>query len=418
MKKLAILFSGQGSQYVGMGKTLFEQHQTVREMFAKASDTLGLDMENLCFSESADVLNSTENTQPAILLCSVAAWQVFQQETLLTPSAMAGHSLGELSALVAADAMSLEDGLKLARARGLAMARCGNDGKTGMSAVTKLTGEHLEKICNSIDGYGETFVVANFNSPRQQVLSGDVAQLKALGEKLKAEGGSVIPLRVSGAFHSPYMQPAAKEFTDVINEIELNEPRIPVISNVTAKPHENSDSIKASLIAQITSPVLWQDTLNYLSHEAGIDTFVEAGPKDVLKKLATTTLPNVAAFALDKQDDEKAMLDALQPAIKALKERPTVLGKCMAVAVATRNTNFDNDAYQHGVVQPYQQLKEMHEQHNAAGSTANADEMLSAMKLLQQIMACKGATEQEQQMRFRQVAEQTGCEQELADFFQ
>ncbi|MCY7295209.1 ACP S-malonyltransferase [Alteromonas sp. a30] len=416
MKKLAIVFSGQGSQYVGMGKTLFEQHEIVRDMFAKASDTLGLDMEHLCFSESADVLNSTENTQPAILLCSMAAWQVFQQQTGLTPGAMAGHSLGELSALVAAGAMRLEDGLKLARARGLAMAQCGNDGKTGMSAVTKLTREHLEKVCNSVDGFGRTFVVANYNSPRQQVLSGDVEQLKALGEQLKAEGGSVIPLRVSGAFHSPYMAPAAEAFTDVINNIDLTEPHIPVIANVTAKPHGDAASIKASLISQITSPVLWQDTLNYLAQEAGIDTFVEAGPKDVLKKLATTTLPNVTAFALDKQEDEKAMQDALQAAIKSLKERPTVLGKCMAVAVATRNTNFDNDTYQQGVIVPYQQLKEMHEKHSAEGSVASPAEMVSAMKLLQQIMVCKGATEQEQQQRFRQVAEQTGCEKELAQF--
>jgi len=416
MKKLAILFSGQGSQYVGMGKGLFEQHQSVRDLFTEASDVLGLNMENLCFSESAEVLNSTENTQPAILLCSVAAWQVFQTQTGLIPGAMAGHSLGELSALVGAGALTLEDGLKLARARGLAMAKCGNDGKTGMSAVTKLTREHLESVCNETDGFGDTFVVANFNSPRQQVLSGNVDALKALGDKLKAEGGGVIPLRVSGAFHSPYMQPASEAFAEVINSVALNAPTIPVIANVTAQPHGNADSIKQSLIAQITSPVLWQDTLNYLAQEVAIDTFVEAGPKDVLKKLATTTLPNVSAFALDKPEDEKAMNEALQTAIKARKERPTVLGKCMAVAVATRNTNFDNDAYQQGVVLPYQQLKDMHEKHSAAGTSANADEMITAVKLLQQIMLCKGSSEQEQKMRFRQVAEQTGCEQELAQF--
>lgn len=416
MKKLAILFSGQGSQYVGMGKGLFEQHQSVRDLFTEASDVLGLNMENLCFSESAEVLNSTENTQPAILLCSVAAWQVFQTQTGLIPGAMAGHSLGELSALVGAGALTLEDGLKLARARGLAMAKCGNDGKTGMSAVTKLTREHLESVCNETDGFGDTFVVANFNSPRQQVLSGNVDALKTLGDKLKAEGGGVIPLRVSGAFHSPYMQPASEAFAEVINSVALNTPTIPVIANVTAQPHGNANSIKQSLIAQITSPVLWQDTLNYLAQEVAIDTFVEAGPKDVLKKLATTTLPNVSAFALDKPEDEKAMNEALQPAIKARKERPTVLGKCMAVAVATRNTNFDNNAYQQGVVLPYQQLKDMHEKHSAAGTKASADEMITAVNLLQQIMVCKGSSEQEQKMRFRQVAEQTGCEQELVQF--
>lgn len=416
MKKLAIVFSGQGSQYVGMGKVLFEQHQSVRELFTEASDVLGINMENLCFSESADVLNSTENTQPAILLCSVAAWQVFQTQTGLIPGAMAGHSLGELSALVGAGALTLEAGLKLARARGLAMAKCGNDGKTGMSAVTKLTREHLESVCKETEGFGETFVVANFNSPRQQVLSGNVDALKALGDKLKAEGGGVIPLRVSGAFHSPYMQPAAETFADVINSVTLTAPTIPVIANVTAQPHGDPNSIKQSLIAQITSPVLWQDTLNYLAQEVAIDTFVEAGPKDVLKKLATTTLPNVSAFALDKPDDEKAMNEALQGAIKARKERPTVLGKCMAVAVATRNTNFDNDAYQQGVVLPYQQLKDMHEKHSAAGTQASADEMITAMNLLQKIMVCKGTSEQEQKMRLRQVAEQTGCEQELAQF--
>lgn len=413
MKNLAIVFSGQGSQYVGMGKALFEEHQIVRELFEQASDTLHLDMQNLCFEASADELNSTENTQPALLLCSVAAWQVFQQQTGLTPSYMAGHSLGELSALVAAGAMSVDTGLKLARSRGLAMSHCGNDGLTGMSAVTKLSREHLDKLYADFAGFGEKVVVANYNSPRQQVLSGDKALLSELGDTLKAEGATVIPLRVSGAFHSPFMAKAAEDFAQQLAEADITAPQIPVISNVTAQPHTDAASLRDLLVQQITAPVRWQDSLDFLA-EAGINHFVEAGPKDVLKKLTATTLPNVKAFATDKAEDDKPMLEALAAPIRAAKTRPSVLGKCLAVAVATRNTNWDNTAYQTEVVQPYQKLKSLHETHQQEGGALADEQVSEAIQLLRQIMTCKGASIEEQSERLQQVASQTGSQQVAA----
>jgi len=413
MKKITLLFPGQGSQYLGMGKNLYQKHENVRDLFNRASELLNMDMAALCFSESGEALSQTENTQPALLLVSLAFWQVFQQQTGLTPFALAGHSLGELTALTAAGCVTLEDGLRLARVRGLAMSR--SDNNCGMIAVNKIAREELLKLCEADRDFGKEYVIANYNSPQQHVLSGRKTSLDKVTESLKIAGASVIPLRVSGAFHSPFMQDAIADFAAELNRIQIKSPTITVLSNVSALPHENADSIRAGLIKQLTSPVRWLESLQWLESQ-GSRFFVEAGPRDVLKKLVNYCLRDIEAFALDVAEDEQPLQSALAEALRALREKPAFLGKCLAVAVATRNNNWDEDAYQSGVVLPYQKLKEMHESHKAGLNPLGREEIATAIRLLDSIMVCKGASGEERNMRYQQIAAQTGINERLEQF--
>jgi [acyl-carrier-protein] S-malonyltransferase len=354
-----------------------------------------------------------------LLLCGVAAYQVFVQHSGLTPQVMAGHSLGELTALVCAGVIGFEDGIRLARGRGEAMSRCTQSAETGMAAVTQLGYEQVEKLCRQHLGFGERFVIANYNSPQQLVLSGEREALQQVGETLTAAGAFFIPLRVSGAFHSPMMRPAAQEFRALIAAVPLNEPKIPVLANINARPYLKAATVAESLIQQVVSPVRWQESLLYLQNEydqGPMDLFIDAGPGNVVKKLCQSVLPKAQSYALDLAADVAPLMQQLETDIRTLREHPPLLGKCLAVAVSTRNTNWDNDSYQQNVVLPYQQLKTLHETLREKGIEPSAEQMKQAMELLRNIMRAKGASEQEQRQRFRDIVRTTGTEEVLQQY--
>lgn len=415
MKQIAVMFSGQGSQYLGMGKKLFERDGATRALFDGASRLLGLDMAQLCFSGPAEELNRTENTQPALLLCSVADYRHFRARTGVTPAFMAGHSLGELSALVAAEAMSLDDGLLLARARGLAMSRCATEVKTGMHAVTRLERATVEQVCAATPGFGTDFVLANVNAPGQFVLSGSVAAMEAVGAALKQAGGVIIPLKVSGPFHSPYMAAAAEEFGAALARVDWRNARVPVLSNMDGRAHGEGQQIARALMAQMTGPVLWSDTMQELQR-LGIDAYLEAGPGAVLKKLALNNLPGACALGLDVDDDAAAIEQLFAAELRAVQQRPSVVGRCMAVAVCTQNKNWNDDDYQQGVIDPYRQLQALQEGLEQAGAQPNAQQMRQALDCLGRIFATKGTPEDERAWRLSQIIESTGTEEVLADY--
>ncbi|MCO7224346.1 ACP S-malonyltransferase [Pleionea sp. CnH1-48] len=425
MKNIAMLFPGQGAQYSGMGKQLFSRYEFVKDMFKVASDVLDMDMEHLCFEAPADQLNSTENTQPALVLCGAAAYRVFQQETGLQPVVMAGHSIGEITALISAEAISFEDGLKLARARGQAMAACSQPGETGMAAVVKLDRTLVEDVCQTVPGYGEDFVIANYNSAAQLVISGRTDALEQAKVALKEKGASYIPLRVSGAFHSPLMKPAASEFANLLKNIGFSSPKIPVIANVNAKPYADVESIPTLLTQQISQSVLWQESMEKLV--AGefeeiklasdkIDLFVETGPGVVIKKLTSVLFNDALSYSLDHDEDKEPLDKQLEIDVRTIQYQPAFLGKCMAVAVSTRNNNFDNSSYQENVIEPYHKLKEMHELCTSEERLADASEMKLGLQLLEQIMTSKGAEKTELEQRFREIATVTGQAQVLEDY--
>jgi [acyl-carrier-protein] S-malonyltransferase len=414
MKKLAIIFPGQGSQFIGMSKPAFDEHASVRALFERASSLLQIDFQQLCFEGKGAALNNTENTQPAILLCSVAAYQVFHQQTGLTPRWMAGHSLGELSALVCAEALSFDEGIQLARARGLAMANCTRDAAMGMSAITKLDRAQVEAHCRSIPGYGVDFVIANYNSPKQQVLSGRLEALELAGKALKAAGASVIPLRVSGPFHSPFMQPAAEQLRAQLALTTLRAPKIPVISNVDARPHGDATLIADRLVAQLTHPVLWEDTLRYLD-EQHADVFIDVGPGEVLKNMTGHVLPDATSFSLTPED-RSALERELATDITARRENPNLLGKCLAVAVCTKNHNWDNETYERGVVAPYEQIKRQYEQSKQAAQPPDEAQSREALRLLRQILETKQTPRSEIIERYDEILDVTHTREVLGDY--
>ncbi len=325
---------------------------------------------------------------------------------------MAGHSLGELSALVCAGAIEVADGLRLARERGLAMARCRTARACGMLAVTTLDRAAVEGICRGIDGFGTDFVIANLNAPRQLVLSGASDALDRAGAALRGAGAVPVPLRVSGPFHSPFMAPALDAYRQVLASISVAAPKVPVVSNVTALPHGEPAQIRQALLDQVASPVRWSDTMAWLQGQ-GIDVYLEAGPRDVLKKLVIANLPAGIAYALDDDADEAGWRRELAGDLLAVKERPTVPGKCMAVAVCTPNANWDEAQYQQGVVEPYRELQALREQAEQAGAST-ADEMRRSLALLQRIFATKGTPAEERRLRYRQILDATGTAQTLA----
>ncbi len=284
--RIAFVFPGQGSQYVGMGRDLYETYAEAKALFDEADSILGFPLSRLCFEGPMPELNDTINTQPALLTVSVALLRTLELDEL-KPVAVAGHSMGEYTALVAAGALDFADGLKLVRERGRVMKRAGERHPGGMAAIIGLDAKTLKEICQeaSIQFPASSVQPANYNSPGQIVISGHKDALGRALELAEERGARrVIPLAVSIASHSPLMRSAAQALADVVADIEFHQPRLPVIANVTAAPLTTVAEIREELVKQLTSTVRWVESVEYMIAQ-GVTTFVEIGPKNVLTGL-------------------------------------------------------------------------------------------------------------------------------------
>ncbi|MCX7954415.1 MAG: ACP S-malonyltransferase [Bacteroidales bacterium] len=293
MKK-AYIFPGQGSQYCGMGKDLYESNQLARDYFERANEILGYRITETMFNGSEEELRQTKITQPAIFLHSVIL--AFIANGKFTPDMVAGHSLGEFSALVAAKAISFEDGLKLVYSRAMAMQKACEATPSTMAAILGVDDNVVAEVCYSIKD--DIVCPANYNSPGQIVISGTVTGVeKAIAELQKKGAKRAIKLNVSGAFHSPLMESARKELSEAINNTKFNEPICPIYQNVTALPEVNPEKIKENLILQLTAPVKWTQTIQNMIKD-GATTFIEVGPGQVLQNLVKKIDKNLEVFSL------------------------------------------------------------------------------------------------------------------------
>ena len=283
MKPIALTFPGQGSQYVGMGKELFENFSVAREIFEEADDTLRFSVSGLCFKGPEEALRLTENTQPAVLTTSVAALKVLQAEKGVVPQFAAGHSLGEYSALVASEAFTFSHAVKIVRLRGKFMQEAVPIGEGAMAAVLGMEKEQVEKLCEEICS-DEILTPANFNSPGQIVIAGHSKAVERAIERVKQEGKKAILLPVSAPFHSPLMKPAGERLEKALEEISVNDLKIPVVTNVEAEANTSKDRVKGLLVAQVSSPVRWEESMRKMI-ENGVEQILEVGPGKVLSGL-------------------------------------------------------------------------------------------------------------------------------------
>ena len=283
MKSIAFTFPGQGSQYVGMGRELFENFSVARQIFEEADDSLHFSVSGLCFKGPEEALKLTENTQPAVLTTSVAALKVLQAEKGIAPQFAAGHSLGEYSALVASEALAFSQAVKIVRLRGKFMQEAVPVGEGAMAAVLGMEREQVENLCEEISS-GEVLAPANFNSPGQIVIAGHTKAVARAVERVKQEGKKAVLLPVSAPFHCSLMKPAGERLEKALQEISVSDLKIPVVTNVEAEANTSKDAVKGLLVAQVSSPVRWEESIRKMIGK-GIEQVVEIGPGKVLSGL-------------------------------------------------------------------------------------------------------------------------------------
>ncbi|MCL4459470.1 MAG: ACP S-malonyltransferase [Chloroflexi bacterium] len=311
MSNIGFVFPGQGSQFVGMGKDLYDSYHAAREVFHVADEVLGFPLSKMCFEGPEPVLRQTINAQPAILTVSIAVLQALRAElgNGFEPALLAGHSLGEYSALVAAGSLDFSEAIWLVRERGRLAQEVANRSLGGMVAIIGLADSVLEEICTGENCHG-VICIANYNSPGQVVLSGERQALQwAVGIARERGARRVIPLAVDGPFHSPLMQPAAEQFTKAVARLCVRPASVPVVGNISAQPLQEVTDITAELVQQLTSPVRWTQSVRYM-RVAGLTTFVEIGPGQILcgliKRIVadaeTISLNSVASLGTLRQD--------------------------------------------------------------------------------------------------------------------
>lgn len=410
MNRIAIVFPGQGSQFIGMGKKFYDEFEIVRSVYEEANDILGFDLTKLCHSGQLEELTRTENAQPALLVTCFALFKVFMKEIGVVPCFLAGHSLGEITALTCSEAIKFSDAVKIVRKRGLFMSEAVKDGFGAMSAIIGISPDVVKDCCSLHSNSEQIAVVSNINSKSQVVISGHKRAVEMAGISLSKLGGKDIKLNVSAPFHSPLMEQAANLFKDELLNYNFKNAKCKVISNVTAQPYENYEGLIENLRQHIVQPVRWRETMEYLVMQ-NLDYIIEVGPKNVLKDLFKADFPEMKVCSFNSIEDVIKLKDMLSidtnSSLLSNKEKACFLSLCLSGAVCTKNNNWNDDEYFTGVVEPYNKIQNMLKRIEEDGLEINDEDIFNALELLKTIFETKGVDKEEQIIRINEIINET-----------
>lgn len=413
MDKVAIMFPGQGSQYIGMGKSLCDEFTIAREVFDEANDVLGYDLKKICFEGGLSKLNSVGNMLPAILTASVAAFRVYLREVGKIPCIMAGHSLGEYSALTCSEMLTFSQALKLVRLRSELAVEVAEKQDGTMTIFEKVDRETIERECVKASKEGQIASVSCYNSDTQFAISGHRDAVMRAEDNLLEICALVTPLMNGAPFHSMLMKDASEKLKAELEKYSYKKPVWPVMSNVTAKPYEGPEAVVKNLVDQLMQPVRWVEIMDYF-RAYGVEAAIEIGPQSVLKNLLEDDNKKMKAYSFNQKADKDILQDMLGKT--DVGNVSTVVTRCLAMGVSTRNRNFDENEYQKGVIDPYRRIKEIQKVLDINGAYPDVDQMQEALELLHLIFVTKKLPLEEQIRRFNRILDQTSTKHLFQDF--
>jgi len=393
-KKIAFLFPGVGSQYIGMSKSLFDNFKIFKETIEEAGDVLKIDFTEICFAPGKKAeLDKLENAQAVLAAFSVATYRVYMQEIGIPPHYCMGHSLGEYSALCCAGAIRFPDALRLVRERGAIVNEVAA-GITGtMMWVINLDVKVVEDVCGDADSYraGQGVYVSAYDSPTQASISGHTEALMKVARELEKKGAIVYPLKLSGPFHCPLMKEAAERMKGILQQYDFDRPGCPVIANHNALPYEGAESVIANLSVQLISPIRWRASLEYLLGQ-GVEIAVEMGPKNVLAFLLKKNTDSLRIFTTDNDRDLESIRKEL---LIGEEDYLKVIGKCLGAVVSTKNRNNSEEEYQERVIKPYRKVEAFYNEFVAKDGRPGKEHVKEAVRMLQAVLEAKKVPRQE-----------------------
>lgn len=379
MIKLLHMFPGVGSQYSGMGKYLYDNFDVVRHTLEEASDTLGINIPSLCFEkERGEELHVIEHSQVALVALSIATYRVFLQETSYEADFMLGYSLGEYSALCAAGSLYFADALKLVFERGKIIKHYSTLIDGTMAWVTNLSPVTVEQLCEQVSELGESIYVSAYDTSLKTSVSGTRKAVQIIGDMVVEQGGILIPLKMSGPFHSPMMQEAADRYLEILSGVKVAVPQITVIANHNGKPYSDAGSILKNLYLQVVSPVRLLDSFNYLIDQ-GLTAAIEIGPKDVMKYMLKAVQPTLPVYTYEK---EKDVLHTHQSLLVQQTDYEEIMAQCLCIVAGTKNNNPHSSHYMERVILPYRRIQSRLEKLVSAGVIPTSQDVSDALQML------------------------------------